>query len=67
MAQASDEALDTAELARQQGTAESAVRLDIGQLYALGLVLDGLDEGRPPMLLTAGRQFLGGWCFSCGR
>lgn len=58
MAQASDEALDTAELARQQGTAESAVRLDIGQLYALGLVLDGLDEGRPPMLLTAGRQFL---------
>jgi hypothetical protein len=46
------------ELARELGTAESAVRMDSGELYALGLVLDGVDEGRPPMLLTAGRQFL---------
>jgi hypothetical protein len=48
----------SAELARGLGTTESAVRMDIDQLYASGLMLDGLDEGHPPMLLTAGRQFL---------
>jgi hypothetical protein len=58
MAQASKEMLDVAELARDLDTSEPVVEMDIGQLHALGLVLDGLEEGRPPMLLNAGRQFL---------
>jgi hypothetical protein len=58
MAQASEELLDLAELARVLDTSEPVVRMDIGQLHALGLVLDGLEEGLPPMLLNAGRQFL---------
>jgi hypothetical protein len=58
MAQASDEQLDLAQLARELDTSEAVIRMDISQLSALGLVLDGLEEGRPPMLLAAGRQFL---------
>jgi hypothetical protein len=62
MAQASEELLDVAELARELDTSEPVIRMDIGQLHALGLVLDGLEEGLPPMLLNAGRQFLArGW------
>ena len=58
MAQASEELLDVAELARELDTSEPVIQMELGQLYALGLVLDGLEEGRPPILLKAGRQFL---------
>jgi hypothetical protein len=58
MAQASEELLDVAELARELSTSEPVIRMDIGQLHALGLVLDGLREGLPPILPRAGRQFL---------
>jgi hypothetical protein len=58
MAQASEELLDVAELARELDTSEPVIRMDIGHLHALGLVLDGLEEGLPPILPRAGRQFL---------
>jgi hypothetical protein len=58
MAHASDAVLDVAELAQEFDVAEATIRMDLGQLEALGLVLSGLDEGLPPILLTAGRQFL---------
>jgi hypothetical protein len=58
MAQASEELLDVAELAREIDTSEPVIRMDIDQLSALGLVLDGREEGLPPTLLKAGRQFL---------
>jgi hypothetical protein len=58
MAQASEELLDVAELARELDTSEALIRMHIGQWSAFGLVLDGLEEGRPPTLLNAGRQFL---------
>jgi hypothetical protein len=58
MAQAAEEVLDVAEVARELGTSEPVIRMDIGQLHALGLVLDGLEEGLPPILPRAGRQFL---------
>ena len=58
MAQASEELLDVAEVARELDTSEPVIREDIGRLHALGLVLDGLEEGLPPILPRAGRQFL---------
>jgi hypothetical protein len=60
MAQANDEPLDVPELARELDVSEAGVRMDISQLYAMGLMLDGLEDGLPPILLTAGRQFLAG-------
>jgi hypothetical protein len=58
MAQASEEVLDLADLAGELAVSEATIQVDLGQLNALGLVLDGLDDGLPPVLLTSGRQFL---------
>jgi hypothetical protein len=58
MARASEAVLDVAELALEFDLAQATIRMDLDQLEALGLVLSGLDEGLPPILLTAGRQFL---------
>jgi hypothetical protein len=58
LAQASETVLDVAELARELDVPHEKIGMDLDQLNALGLVLNGADEGLPPMLLTAGRQFL---------
>ena len=58
MAEAASEPLNVAELARELESSEEAVRADLGQLSAQGLLLDGLEDEEPPILLTAGRQFL---------
>jgi hypothetical protein len=58
MAQASETVLDVGEIARELDVPEDTIRMELEQLDALGLVLSGPDEGLPPMLLTAGRQFL---------
>src|SRR4051812_1316274 len=58
IAQAADEPLDVAELAEELESSEDAIRMDLGRLYANGLLLDGLEDRLPPILLTAGRQFL---------
>ena len=58
MSQASDRPLDSDELADELGVRETTVRAQFAELSELGLVLDGLDEGLPPILRTAGRQFL---------
>jgi hypothetical protein len=58
MAQAQDVPLDLAELAAKVGLNERSTRRDLGDLAEHGLALDGLEEGLPPILRTAGRQFL---------
>ena len=58
MAQASQTVLDVAAIAGDLDVSEDTIRMDLEQLDALGLVLNGPDEGLPPILLTAGRQFL---------
>jgi hypothetical protein len=58
MAQASEAAFDVAELAHELEVSEQMIRMDLDQVYALGLVLHGLEEKLPPMLLTSGRQLL---------
>ena len=58
LAQVDDEALDVAALARELDVSEATVRIDLDEVRALGLAFDGLEEGFPPILRTAGRQFL---------
>jgi hypothetical protein len=60
MAQAAKAALSLTELAEELHVASSTIRIDLEELSALGLILDGLEEGLPPILRHAGRQFLAG-------
>jgi hypothetical protein len=58
LAHASDEVLDIAHLATEFGRAPDTVLADTKQLEAFGLILSGVEEGLPPILLNAGRQYL---------
>jgi hypothetical protein len=58
LAQASDEILDVAQLATEFHRTPDAVLADAQQLERFGLILSGVEEGQPPILLTAGRQYL---------
>jgi hypothetical protein len=58
MQQARDEMLDTSRLATELDTSVETARSRVEELEACGLLLSGLDEGLPPILREAGRQFL---------
>jgi hypothetical protein len=58
MAQATSRCFDVNELANGLGCDAATVRIDLEELSAQGLVIDGLGEGLPPILRTAGRQVL---------
>lgn len=58
IAEVAGELLDVESLAGDSGESVPSVRSAIEQLDRMGLVYSGLDEGRPPMLLNAGRQYL---------
>ena len=58
MAEVGGEPLDVESLAGESGESVPSVRSVIEQLDRMGLLNSGLDEGRPPMLLNAGRQYL---------
>jgi len=58
IAQAADEQFDLGELAQYLGTSEPSVRTELGQLDRAGLLVSGVKEAQPPMLLSAGRQYL---------
>ena len=57
MAQATEEELDVASLAAEVDVSEGSLSSEIEQLERAGLMTMG-DPGEPPMLRTAGRQFL---------
>jgi hypothetical protein len=57
-AQAADERLDLDELAREFNAAIPDVESQIDQLDRMGLLLPGIEAGRPPMVPEAGRQYL---------
>jgi hypothetical protein len=56
--EAAGEPLDVEDLVRELGGSAFSVRAEIEQLDGMGLLLSGLDEGHPPMLLNAGKQYL---------
>jgi hypothetical protein len=58
VAEAAGEPLDIESLAPELGASVSNVREKIEHLEGIGLLFSGLDEGLPPMLRDAGRQFL---------
>jgi hypothetical protein len=58
LAGAEEAELDVARLARELQVPEETIGMDLDRLYAMGLMLHGLDDGHSPMLLDAGRQFL---------
>lgn len=58
IAEVAGEPLDIESLAGDSGESVPSVRSAIEQLDRMGLVYSGLDEGCPPMLLNAGRQYL---------
>ena len=60
MSQAAERPLNVTELGEELGVSSSMIRNDLEELSALGLILDGLEEGLPPILRHAGRQFLAG-------
>ena len=60
MSQAAKGPLKITELAEELGVSSSIIRNDLEELSALGLILDGLEEGLPPILRHSGRQFLAG-------
>jgi hypothetical protein len=60
LAQAAGAPLDVIQLAGDLDVHRSTIRMELGELSSLGLILDGLEEGLPPILLNAGRQFLAG-------
>jgi hypothetical protein len=47
-----------AELARELGVAAADVAQQIAALDRTGLMLPGIEEGLPPILRSAGRQYL---------
>jgi len=57
-AETAGEPLDLDELARQRGVSELAVLNGFERLEDVGLLLDGTEEREPPIVLTAGKQFL---------
>jgi hypothetical protein len=56
--EAAGEPLDVEDLVQELGGSALSVRAEIEQLDGMGLLLSGLDEGHPPMLLNAGKQYL---------
>ena len=60
MAQAAEAPLSLTGLAEELHVASSTIRIELEELSALGLILDGLEESMPPILRHAGRQFLAG-------
>ncbi len=56
VAQAADEQFDLAVLAEHLDTSEPLVRTEVEQLERAGLLLSGVVEAQPPMLLSAGRR-----------
>lgn len=58
VAQAADEQFDLAALAEHLDTGEPSVRTEVEALERAGLLLSGVEEAQPPMLLSAGRQYL---------
>jgi hypothetical protein len=58
VAEAAGELLDSQQIAQQRGTSEGVVRERIKRLANVGLLLDGSEENEPPIVLTAGKQFL---------
>jgi len=55
---AAGEPLDVGNLAPELKASVSSLREEIEHLEGVGLLFSGLDEGLPPMLRDAGRQFL---------
>ena len=58
VAQAADEIIDVAGLCRELELAEGALHERLRVLEGWGLMLGGLEEGLPPILREAGRQYL---------
>ncbi len=59
LAEAAREPLSVADLALELDVSKAAIVIDLDDLAAQGLVLHALEEGLPPVLLMAGRQYLG--------
>jgi DNA-binding transcriptional ArsR family regulator len=57
-AQAADELLDVHQIARKRGTSDRTIQEHITRLEDAGLLLGGLEEEEPPMVLPAGQQYL---------
>ena len=60
MSQAAKRPLNVTDLAEELAVSSSIIRQDLEELSALGRILDGLEQGLPPILLHAGRQFIAG-------
>src|SRR5450755_2880565 len=58
VAQAADEPFDLAALAEHLHTSEPSLRGEVEELDRAGLLLSGVGEAQPPLLLSAGRQYL---------
>lgn len=58
MAEAADEPLDPESLSQETGTSVSELAVELEQLDRMRLILVGPEEGDPPLLMTAGQQFL---------
>jgi hypothetical protein len=58
VAQAADETIDVAGLCRELELAEGALHERLRILEGWGLILAGLQEGLPPILRDAGREYL---------
>jgi hypothetical protein len=58
IAQAAEEVVDVARLGEELDLPESVVRERVGALEDWGLVLAGAEEGLPPVVRRAGRQYL---------
>jgi len=58
VAQAADEQFDLVALAEHLDTSEPLVRTEVERLERAGLLVSGVEEAQPPLLLSAGRQYL---------
>jgi len=58
VAQAADEPFDPAALAEHLHASEPSLRGEVEELDRAGLLLSGVGEAQPPLLLSAGRQYL---------
>lgn len=56
--EAAEEPIDVASLAEEFGLPEGVIRERLEVLEGWGLILVGLEEGLPPLLREAGRQYL---------
>src|SRR5262245_19429625 len=57
-AQATGDALDPVDTARQPGVSVEELHRRAGAIEAFGLALTGFGGARPPLLAQAGRQYL---------